>query len=88
LAALVECLSGDYRVFQVKLLADFRFNLNVPIFRVAFALFFIYAGISILVGGTWTSPDKDTVLSEDHRLEASSEPGKHNVLFGQGTIDF
>jgi len=75
-------------VVGVLAIANTVFNVNLPIFRIVVAVFFIFLGISVLVGGFRVSTDRNTVIFEDRNLRVTPEPGQVNVLFSQGTLDF
>ncbi len=64
------------------------FNIYIPLFRVFFALFFIYIGISILTGGTIFKHHHNTSFFSDTEINISNNlEDEYNIIFGQGTID-
>jgi len=75
----------------LALIIRFVFNVDFPLFKVLFALFFIYIGLRILFGGFGlfkfeTGPD-DVLFGE--REFYQPEPNKeYNVIFGKGNFDF
>ena len=75
----------------LALIIRFVFNVDFPLFKVLFALFFIYIGLRILFGGFGlfrleTGPN-DVIFGEREFFQP--EPNKeYNVVFGKGTFDF
>ncbi len=78
-------------VIGLALIIRFVFNVDFPVFKVIFALFFIYIGLRILFGSFGlfrieTGPD-DVLFSEREFIH----PGKdkeYNIVFGKGNFDF
>ena len=75
----------------LALIIRFVFNIDFPVFKVLFAMFFIYIGLRILFGSFGlfkfeTGPD-DTLFAERefYRPEHNKE---YNVVFGKGNFDF
>lgn len=62
------------------------FNWNIPIFRIVFALFIIYLGVSMLIGGSSPTHPKRPDL-QDHTPIIKSSSEEYTILFGQGTLD-
>ncbi|WP_408956271.1 hypothetical protein [Natroniella sp. ANB-PHB2] len=64
------------------------FNIHLPFFRIIFSLFFIYLGLTILLGGPIFRTDKNTVLFGERRIAVTDEIDKeYNVIFSSGEID-
>ncbi|MGE5484847.1 MAG: hypothetical protein ACM3X4_07525 [Ignavibacteriales bacterium] len=63
------------------------FNLHFSLFRVALSVFFIYIGISILLGGPGYRGDRDTVLFDHRTISVGDYSDKYNVIFGSGIVD-
>lgn len=62
-------------------------NINVPLFRVAVALFFIYIGLSILFGGFGVTGDKNLILFEERSVAAVAGSEQYTIVFANGTVD-
>lgn len=62
------------------------FHINISIFRIGFALFIIYIGISMLVNGSRFRVEENTVLFDTREL-VMDRKGEYNVIFGRGVID-
>ena len=62
------------------------FKVNIPIFRLVVALFFIYLGIRILMNGSGCVKE-GTVLFNDCRIEDLNPSEGYNIIFGRGVID-
>ncbi len=75
----------------LALIIRFVFNVEFPVFKVLFAMFFIYIGLRILFGSFGlfhfeTGPD-DVIFNERefYRPENNKE---YNIVFGKGNFDF
>ncbi len=75
----------------LALIIRFVFNVDFPIFKVLFALFFIYIGLRILFGSfgffKFESGPDDVLFSEREFYEPQNNK-EYNVVFGQGNFDF
>jgi hypothetical protein len=58
------------------------FNINIPVFRIGFALLLIYFGIRMLAGGF---DRRQAVFGEE--VCRAEESGRYSVLFGKGEVD-
>ena len=75
----------------LALIIRFVFNVDFPLFKVLFALFFIYIGLRILFGGFGlfrfeTGPD-DVLFGEREFFQPETNK-EYNVVFGKGNFDF
>jgi predicted membrane protein len=75
----------------LALIIRFVFNVEFPVFKVLFALFFIYLGLRILFGSFGlfrfeTGPD-DVIFSEREFYQPENNR-EYNVVFGKGNFDF
>lgn len=74
----------------ISLILKIIFNIDLPVFRIVFALFLIYIGIRLLSPGPafkgihW---DKPTVLFSETYLKGIPEDGEYNIIFGKAVID-
>jgi len=67
------------------------FGVNIPLFKIAFAFFFIFIGIKILIPGKWigcnqSSTGRDTLFAESI-ISGPDVSGKYSVVFGSNKID-
>lgn len=62
------------------------FNLNIPIFRVGFALLIIYVGVSILFNGFYMEKKENVVLFDNRSVQAGSSE-KHDIIFSSSVVD-
>ena len=75
----------------LTLIIRFVFNINFPVIKVLFALFFIYIGLRILFGSfgmfRFETGPNDVIFNEKEysRPEHNKE---YNVVFGKGNFDF
>ena len=63
------------------------FGINIPLFRIAFALLIIYLGIRVLMGGHFCRMPSHSAVFSDVNIQATSKTGEYNVVFGRGVID-
>jgi predicted membrane protein len=64
------------------------FNIDIPIFRILFAVLLIYFGIRILAGGFCCgTPKKTAVFSEPGIVNVKPSGNEYKVVFGKGVID-
>jgi predicted membrane protein len=75
----------------LALIIRYVFNVDFPVFKVLFALFFIYIGLRILFGSfgflRFESRPDDVIFSEREFYEPTNNK-EYNVVFGQGNFDF
>ena len=67
------------------------FNINIPLIRIFIALFFIWIGIKILVGGSIFKSNKNGVVFGEAKINAGDikeSKDEYSIIFGRGTIDF
>jgi hypothetical protein len=78
-------------IIGLTLIIRFVFNVDFPVFKVLFALFFIYIGIRILFGSfglfRFETSTNDVLFNEKvfYKPEHNKE---YNVVFGKGVFDF
>lgn len=63
------------------------FHIDIPLFRIVFALVLIYFGVKVLVGGFHGSRDKPTVLFGESQMEVQESEKEYTVVFGKGLLD-
>jgi len=51
-----------------------RIRIRVPFFRIAFALFLIWLGITLLTGRTYWSREKNKAIFEEKRIDSITPP--------------
>lgn len=61
-------------------------HINISIFRIGFALFIIYIGVSMLVNGPRFRVEENTVLFDTRKIVIDRK-GEYNIIFGRGEID-
>lgn len=72
----------------LSLIIKVIFNINLPIFRIGFAVLIIYVGIKILVGGRLCCFDNNFPVFNDTSVELKDlKNNEYNVIFGKGVID-
>jgi len=62
-------------------------NIDIPVVRLFFALFLIYLGVQIILGGFRRESRAANVVFDQRRVEVSNSDGQYNVIFGKGTVD-
>ena len=64
------------------------YDIHLPLFRVLFAIVFIYIGIAILTGGpTWNTPENTTIFNNIDIKVTDHIQDEYNIIFGKGIID-
>jgi predicted membrane protein len=69
------------------------FNINVPFFRIAFALLVIFIGVKIMFPSNWsntqwrTIADERTTMFSEQVFSGEKVPSEHSVVFGSAKID-
>lgn len=67
------------------------FNIDIPVFKILVALFFIYLGLKILTGDrgvfNFHHSKNDAVFTEGAFKETGEEDKEYNVIFGKGVYD-
>ena len=67
------------------------FNIDFPVFKFLFALFFIFIGIRMMVGSfglvNLNFKKNDIVFGEKH-IKGNPVEDEYNVIFGKGVFDF
>lgn len=61
-------------------------HINIPVFQLLIAFFFIYIGISILSRGFYYKKSPKTIVFEEREVEGKPHE-KYDVIFGRGEID-
>ena len=60
-------------------------KIDVPIFKIVFALVLIYFGLKLLFGTSHKT--KDTIIFNNSKMTISAKSDEYNVIFGSGEID-
>jgi hypothetical protein len=64
------------------------FGINIPLFKTAFALLLIYAGLSMLAGGNrWPGMKNNTIIFSQSEMKARNNQHDYHIIFGSGVID-
>jgi predicted membrane protein len=64
------------------------FRVDIPVFRLLFALLFIYIGLRILFGGAWFSgKDNNYVFTEAKINTVTPDDRELKIIFAQGDVD-
>ena len=76
----------------ISIIAKMVFRIDLPIVRIAFALFLLYAGVKMLIGSFTPKSDhigSHSVLFSESSSKAENVPGgnHYNVVFGKMTVD-
>ena len=75
-------------VLGVSFIIKVVFNVNIPVFRIFFAFFFIFLGIRFLIGGGFDfERSSNTVIFNDSQITVTKPSNEYNVIFGRGTFD-
>ncbi|MDA3813241.1 MAG: LiaF-related protein [Candidatus Cloacimonetes bacterium] len=74
-------------LFGISMILRAVFNLDIPIFRIVFALVIIYFGVKLLVGRQAFKGDRNFSMFRSSNVTMSESGGEYNVIFGQSNID-
>lgn len=71
----------------LSILLNVVFGIRFPFFRIAFALFLIWLGITLLTGrSTWTR-EKNKAIFEEKRIDSITPQTKYDIIFAKGVVD-
>ncbi len=70
-----------------SIIARILFNIDLPVFRIVFALIIIYFGLKILTGGSWLKTNGATAVFDNKTMAASGKNSEFNVIFSKARID-
>lgn len=74
-------------LFGASMILRAVFNLDIPIFRIVFALVIIYFGMKLLLGRQAFKSESNYSMFRSSDVEMSESGGEYNVIFGQSNID-
>ncbi len=60
-------------------------NIDIPVFKIVFAVILIYLGIRILTGSSLKT--KNTIIFNRTRLSSQTDKDEVNIIFGSGLVD-
>jgi predicted membrane protein len=63
------------------------FKIDIPVFRLVFAVIIIYWGIKLLFGTSFTRKSETNVIFNDTKIEQVVSGKEYNVIFGRSSID-
>lgn len=66
-------------------------HIDIPIFKLIIALFFVFIGLRILFGHTGTSKirkSRNEIIFSESRISGNPESEEYSVIFGKGIFDF
>ncbi len=79
-----------FLIIGITIIFKTVFNINIPLPKIFFALFFIWLGIRILIGGPLFKSNRNGVVFGESRIDAENFKGtkdEYSIIFGKGTID-
>ncbi len=74
----------------VAVIIKVLFHIDIPVFRIVFAMVLIYFGLKLLVGGCgrgYSHTSQESVVFNEGTLSAEESRDEYSVVFGKGTID-
>lgn len=81
-----------FLILGITIILKTFFNIDIPFFRIFIALFFIWIGLKILIGGgPLFKSSKNGVIFGEARIDAGNIENlkdEYNIIFGRGIIDF
>ena len=79
-----------FLILGITIILKAFFNINIPLVRIFIALFFMWIGIRILIGGPVFKSNKSGVVFGEAKINASDikeSKDEYSIIFGRGTID-
>jgi hypothetical protein len=79
-------------LFGLGIIINVVFHVNIPVFKILAGLFFIYLGIKIITGGSFSSPvvhgrSGDAVFSNRTYQGMYGNSNKYSAVFGKAMVD-
>jgi predicted membrane protein len=80
-------------LFGVSIIVNVIFHVHIPVFKIALAVFFIWLGIKMLVGGSWSchrhnvADSNNVIFGDNYFTLGKGQSRNFNVIFGKGTLD-
>ena len=74
-------------LFGLSMVLKAFFKIDIPIFRIVFAIIIIYWGLKLLFGGFGFSHHENTVIFNNAKIKATKSHSEYNVIFGRSDID-
>ncbi len=74
-------------LFGISLILKYTLNIDIPVIRIFFALFLIYLGVKVILGGFRKEPTGPNVFFSQRKVDFANKDGEYNVVFGKGVID-
>ena len=71
----------------ISMIVKTLFKIDVPIFRLIFALIIIYWGVKMLFGTSLRKSNDNNVIFDNSRISQVVDGGEYNVIFGKSVID-
>lgn len=79
-----------FLIIGITIIFKTVFNIDIPLPKIFFALFFIWLGIRILIGGSLFKSDRSGVVFGETKIDAGhfkDSKDEYSIIFGKGTID-
>lgn len=73
-------------LFGIAVMIKAIFGINIPVFKILFALILIFIGFKLLTGSFGCQSKKD-IYFDKVGVEAMQSSDKYNIVFGKGDID-
>ena len=74
-------------LFGVSMILRAVFNLDIPVFRIVFALVIIYFGVKLLVGRQAFKGENNFSMFKSSDFTMNESGGDYSVVFGQSNIN-
>lgn len=82
---------GIIILFGLSIILNTIFKINIPLFKIVFALLLVYFGVTMLVGSfkgkNYNSKSSDVFSSSSISADASSLAKEYSVVFGSQVVD-
>jgi len=78
-------------VLGILIIIKILFHVDIPVFRILIALFFIWLGVKIIADGFSfgknADEDKSNIVFSETNVNAGTGDNEYNIVFGKGVID-
>ncbi len=74
-------------IFGLTVIVKAVFNIDIPVFRIIFAVVLIYFGVKILVGNRTRISHGNSIIFDKAKITSVKGENEYNIIFGSGDID-
>lgn len=74
-------------LFGLSIILKAAFNLDIPVFRIVFAVIIIYIGLSMLTGNSGIKTEKNKAIFQEKKLEYHKNTDEYSIIFSKADLD-